>query len=283
MNAVQAEGRELIVVRYPGQLQQERPPPTRKPLARQTDPDRRPTKAERKEQARLERIELERKLARRKRASRRALLVGVAVAAVAGIIIFALARGGSPEATGSGAPSVTVELPNPDTLPGMLTTSPPWPNNVTQAGERLRILQLPQLNELVLHHHTDLLIYIDGQQVTVPANIGLDSTSSPPVASPLHTHSDLGTIHIESGDPNFEPVLGQFMDVWGVYFAQDRLGGNSAVGDTKIRAYVNGQEWTGDPTQIPLNDQDVIVLTFGTPDQVPADLTPAFNVDGTPA
>jgi hypothetical protein len=259
------------------------PAATRNPLARQTDPDRRPTKAERKEQARLERIELERRLARRKQASRRALLVGVAVAAVTGIIIFALSRGGSPEATGSGTPSVTVALPNPDTLPGMLTTSPPWPNNVAEAGERLRILQLPGLSDTVLHHHANLLIYIDGQQVTIPANIGLDSTGSPPVASPLHTHSDLGTIHVESADPNFEPVLGQFMDVWGVYFTKDRLGGNSAVGDTKVRAYVNGEEWTGDPTQIPLNDHDVIILTFGTPDQVPADLTPTFNVDGTPA
>jgi hypothetical protein len=251
-------------------------------LARQTDPDHRPTKAERKEQARLERIELERKLARRKQASRRALLVGVIVAAVIGILIFALARGGSPEATGSATPSVTVELPPPDTLPGILTSSPPWPNNVAQAGERLRILQLPGLSDTVLHHHADLLIYIDGQQVTVPANIGLDSTSSPPVASPLHTHSDLGTIHVESADPNFEPVLGQFMDIWGVYFTKDRLGGNSAVGDTKIRAYVNGQEWPGDPTQIPLNNREVIVLTFGTPDQVPDDLTPAFTVDGNP-
>jgi hypothetical protein len=250
-------------------------------VARQTDPDHRQTKAERKEQARLERIELERKLARRKQASRRALLGGVIVAAAVGVLIFALSRGGPSEAGGT-TPSVTVDLPPPDTLPGIMTSSPPWPNNVADAGERLRILQLPGLSDTVLHHHTDLLIYIDGQQVTVPANIGLDSTSSPTVASPLHTHSDLGTIHIESADPNFEPVLGQFMDIWGVYFTKDRLGGNSAVGQSKIRAYVNGQEWTGDPTEIPLNDHDVIVLTFGTPDQVPADLTPAFNVDGTP-
>jgi hypothetical protein len=250
-------------------------------LARQTDPDHRQTKAERKEQARLERIELERKLARQKQASRRALLVGVIVAAAVGGLIFALSRGGPSEAGGA-TPSVTVDLPPPDTLPGILTSSPPWPNNVADAGERLRILQLPGLSDTVLHHHTDLLIYIDGQQVTVPANIGLDSTSSPTVASPLHTHSDLGTIHIESADPNFEPVLGQFMDIWGVYFTKDRLGGNSAVGESKIRAYVNGQEWPGDPTEIPLNDHDVIVLTFGTPEQVPADLTPAFNVDGTP-
>jgi hypothetical protein len=250
-------------------------------VSRQTDPTRRPTKAERKEEARRERLELERRMARRKRASRRALIVGLAVAAIVGIIVFTLSRGGSTSANGSPTPSVTVALPDPATLPGILRTSPPWSNNVEQAAERLRILQLPQLSDTVLHHHTDLLIYIDGQPVTIPANVGL-SSSPPTVASPLHTHTALGTVHIESADPNFEPVLGQFMDVWGVYFTKDSLGGQTVVGNTKIRAYVNGQPWTGDPTQIPLNDKDVIVLTFGTPDQVPSDLTPAFNVDGTP-
>jgi hypothetical protein len=249
-------------------------------VSKQTDPNRRPTKAERKEQARLERIELERRIARRKKASRRALIVGVAAAVLVGGIVFALSRGGSPEAAGSTSP--TVQLPDPNKLPGIMKTSPPWPNNLAQANERLAILGLPQLNEAVLHHHTDLLIYIDGQPVTVPMNVGYDPTGNPSIASPLHTHSDLGTVHIESGDPNFQPVLGQFMDVWGVYFTKDCLGGHCASGDTKIRAYVDGQPWTGDPTQIPLKDHQVIVLTFGTADQVPSDLTPQFNIDGTP-
>jgi hypothetical protein len=249
-------------------------------VSKQTDPDRRPTKAERKEQARLDRMDLERRMARRKRASRRALIVGIGAAVLVGIIVFALSRSSGPTAASGESPSVTVQLPDPSTLPGILKTSPPWSNNVEQAAERLRILQLPQLSDTVLHHHTDLLISIDGQPVTVPANIGLGD--SPPVASPLHTHTDKGTIHIESADPTFQPVLGQFMDVWGVYFTNDQLGGNIATGDTKIRAYVNGDPWTGDPTQIPLNDGDVIVLTFGTADQVPQDLTPAFTIDGTP-
>jgi hypothetical protein len=248
-------------------------------VSKQTDPDRRPTKAERKEQARLDRVDLERKMARRKRASRRALIVGIAAAVVVGIIVFALSRNSG--TSNAGGPTPTVDLPDPNDLPGMLKTAPPWSNNIEQADARLAALGLPQLSDTVLHHHTDLLIYIDGQQVTIPANVGLNS-SDPIVASPLHTHGTLGTVHIESADPNFEPVLGQFMDVWGVYFTKDCLGGSCAVGDTKLRAYVDGEEWSGDPTQIPLNDGEVIVLTFGTADQVPDDLTPAFNVEGSP-
>src|SRR5204863_2260970 len=160
----------------------------------------------------------------------------------------------TPSATATASQGPTVQLPDPTNLPGIIRTSPPWPNNTDQAAARLAALDLPPAGSL-LHHHTDLLIYVNGQPATVPANVGLSSD----VQSPLHTHTDKGTIHIESQDTNFQPVLGQFMDVWGVYFTKDCLGGDCASGDTKIRAYVNGQEWTGDPTQIPLNDQEVIV------------------------
>jgi hypothetical protein len=251
------------------------------PVSKQTDPNRRPTKAERKEQARLERVELERRLTRRKQASRRALIVGIGAAVVVGIAVFALSRNsGEPAATGSAGP--TVDLPNPNDLPGMMKAQP-WSNNLAQANERLAKLDLPGLSELVLHHHTDLYIYIDGQPVTIPASIGYDPQGNPAVLSPLHTHDTSGTVHIESDDANFQPVLGQFMDVWGVYLTDQCLGDQCASGDTKIRAFVNGEGWAGDPTQIPLNDREVIVLTFGTADQVPDNLTPAFQIGGQPA
>jgi hypothetical protein len=251
-------------------------------VSKQTDPNRRPTKAERKEQARMERVELERRIARRKRTSRRALIVGIAAALIVGGVIFLLSRNGTPTTSASTGPSPTVELPDPAKLPGIMRAQP-WSNNLAQANERLALLNLPTLSETVLHHHTDLYIDIDGQPVTIPASIGYDPQGNPSVLSPLHTHDTSGTIHTESGDPNFQPVLGQFMDVWGVYLTKECLGDQCASGDTKIRAYVNGQEWTGDPTQVPLNDHDVIFLTFGTAEQVPQDLTPAFQIGGTPA
>jgi len=251
-------------------------------VSKQTDPNRRQTKAERKEQARLDRIELERKIARRKQTGRRVLVVGIVLAVVAGVGIFLLSRNsGEPTTSASSGQAPTVQLPDPNELPGIMKAQP-WPNNLAQADARLAKLNLPPLGG-ALHHHADLYIYIDGQPVTIPESIGYDPTGNPAVSSPLHTHDTTGTIHVESGDPNFAPVLGQFMDVWGVYLTKDCLGDQCASGDTKIRAYVNGQEWTGDPTQIPLNDHDVIVLTFGTANQVPQDLTPAFQIGGQPA
>jgi hypothetical protein len=242
------------------------------------DQDRRQTKAERKEQARRERIELERRIASRKRGRRRALVLGIMLAAVVGVILFTLSQGNSTNAQdGSASASVIDKLPDPSKLPGMLRTAPPWPDNIAQANERIAALSqlspMPQLGT-TLHHHANLLIYVDGQQVPVAAGIGYNPDAN--VFSPLHTHQTDGVIHIESADPTFEPVLGQFFDVWGVYLTKDCLGDKCAAGQSTLRAYVNGVEWTGDPTQIPLNDQVVIVLAFGSADQVPNPVPASF-------
>ena len=241
------------------------------------DQDRRQTKAERKEQARRERIELERRIASRKRGRRRVLIVGVVVIAIVGGVIVALSQGNGNGADGSASPSVTVQLPDPAKLPGMLRTAPPWPDNIDQANARMakmsELSPLPQLGA-VLHHHANLLIYVDGQQFPVAAGIGYNPNAN--VFSPLHTHDTSGVVHIESADPTFQPVLGQFFDVWGVYLTKDCLGDKCAAGDQTLRAYVNGKEWTGDPTQIPLNDQLVIVLAFGPPDQIPNPVPASF-------
>ncbi|TMK92102.1 MAG: hypothetical protein E6G37_09680 [Actinobacteria bacterium] len=243
----------------------------------QHDQDRRQTKAERKEQARRERVELERRIASRKRGRRRALVLGVVVAAIVGGILFALSQGNTNAADGSASPSVSVRLPDPATLPGILRTAPPWPDNIAQANERLAqlsaITPLPQLGA-TLHHHANLLIYIDGQQFPVAAGIGYNPDAN--VFSPLHTHDTSGVVHVESADPTFQPVLGQFFDVWGVYLTKDCLGDKCAAGDQTLRAYVNGKEWTGDPTQIPLNDEQVIVLAFGSANQVPNPVPASF-------
>jgi len=237
-------------------------------VARQTQSgqgaDGRQTKAEKKEQARLERIELQRKMAARKR-NRTILVIGVVAAALAiGGVVFL--TGGSKD------DGITVPLPNPDSLPGMLRTAPPWPNNTAQLPARLHALDLPQLGT-VLHHHVRLFVYVDGRPVTVPMNIGLSATA----ASPLHTHDTTGTGHVESEDPTFAPVLGQFFDVWGVYLTKDCLGGQCGDGTNQVRVFVNGKEWGGDPTQVPLTDLSAIVVTFGTADQLPNPMPNTFT------
>jgi hypothetical protein len=238
----------------------------------------RQTKAERKEQARIEREEIQRKQAARKRNRTISLIVGLVIAAVV-IGALVLAGGNNDNvATGSSPPPAgTVALPDPATLPGIMRTPPPWSNNVQQAPQRVAVLALPGLSDTILHHHVRLWIYVDGQQQTVPADIGLSQS----VASPLHTHDESGLVHIESDDPNFAPVLGQFMDVWGLYMTQDCLGDACVSGDRQLRVYVDGELYAGDPMQIPLDDQIAIVVTMGTQDQLPDPIPDSFTFTGS--
>jgi hypothetical protein len=241
--------------------------------------DRRPTKAERKEQARIEREEIERKQASRRRNRLVSLIVGGVIAAAVVGLVLVLGGSSSPTSSSSAATAPGgLPLPDPATLPGVLRTPPPWSNNVAQANERLAMLGLPGLSDTVLHHHVRLWIYVDGQPVVVPAEVGYSQQAN--VFSPLHTHDETGTVHVESADPNFQPVLAQFMDVWGVYFTSTCLGDACASGDRQLRVFVNGKPYSGDPTQLPLNDQDAIVVTMGTSDQVPDPIPDSFTFGG---
>jgi len=235
----------------------------------------RPTKAQRKEQARLEREEIQRKQAARSRNRVISLIVGLVIAA--GVVGLVLVLGGNGGTDNAASTPPAVALPPPDTLPGIMKAQP-WPNNTADLPARLAALDLPELSDVAgaLHHHIQLYIYVDGQPVTVPANIGLSNQA----ASPLHTHDDTGLVHVESADPNFAPVLGQFMDVWGVYFTKDCLGDNCNQGNQQVRVYENGQQYTGDPTLMPLTDLTAVVIAYGTPAQLPDPMPSSFPSAG---
>jgi hypothetical protein len=227
--------------------------------------DGRLTKAERKEQARYERESIQRRQAARKR--NRAVFAVVGVVVVAVVVGLIVLLGGNGNSSQDGASGSNVVLPDPATLKGILRTPPPWTNNTDQLGSRLAALKLPELSDAAgaLHHHIQLYIFVDGQPVVVPQNIGLSQTD----ASPLHTHDTTGLMHVESADVNFQPVLGQFMDVWGVYMTSTCLGDSCNAGDRQLRVYVNGDLYTADPTLMPLTDLETVVITFGTMAQLP--------------
>jgi hypothetical protein len=235
--------------------------------------DQRLTKAERKEQARIEREEIQRKQSARKR-NRTVTLVAVVVLAAVAIGLVVLLGGNGDGTTATPTPS-GVTIPDPATLPGILQTPPPWDNNLAQANERLADLGLPELSDTILHHHVHLWIYVDGQPVVVPMEVGYSQALQ--VFSPLHTHDATGLVHVESADPNFQPVLAQFMDVWGVYFTQTCLGDACNDGDRQLRVFLNGEEYTGDPTLLPLTDQAAVVITMGTKDQLPDPMPDSFT------
>jgi len=163
-------------------------------------------------------------------------------------------------------PAATVVV-NPDSLPGIRTTEAPWEPEVLHLRERLNAIGLPALREegAALHAHQHLDVFIKGKTVPVPGMIGVNVPEQ--FISPVHTHDGTGEIHIES--PSVQIYnLGQFFDIWGVRLSSNCIGAYCEDGQNSIKAFVNGQP-AGDPRSIELNDHIEIVLTYGTPDELP--------------
>lgn len=218
-----------------------------------TDPNRRPTKAERKEEARLEREAIQTRMAARRRSRTIALIVGVVIG-VAVIALVVMMSGGADEPT---------ETADPGELPGMLVTEPPWPSNTEQLAERLRVLDLPA-EGVAEHLHVPVYVFMNGEAVTVPANLGIAQSA----IAPLHTHDELGTLHVESAEIR-DFTLGEAFDVWGVRLSSNCLGGSCASGDITVRVFSGGEEMSGDPRDVVLEDTQAVVVTFGPEDALP--------------
>lgn len=109
------------------------------------------------------------------------------------------------------------------------------------------------------HFHPVIRIYTNGEEISVPPNIGVDPTQPPALMAGLHTHDESGTIHNEAGSG---ATLGDFFAVWGVPFSVNRLGPFEASGSKSVRMWADGQpsEGFGD---LQLEDGQQIVIAYG--------------------
>ena len=140
---------------------------------------------------------------------------------------------------------------------GLRTTPPPWPAQPAGLQERLGDLKFPPVGDESYHVHILLSVYRNGEKVTVPENIGFETTGA---HSSLHTHTPDGVVHMEADDP-YPYELGHFFTVWGVAFGADRLGGDVAGGDKKVHIYVNGKRARDE--RVVLADGDNVVVAYG--------------------
>jgi hypothetical protein len=217
---------------------------------------------------RQRRAERAREAARRHRRNRRRLGIAAALAVlvVAGLVTAAVVgRSGSGQAPGAAG-----------ALPGLQTGPAPWGANTADLAARLRAIGLPPLSPMegtAVHIHQHLDIYVDGRKVPVPALIGID----PAVGfAPLHVHDTSGVIHVES--PTVRSyTLGEFFAVWGVRFTSTCLGGYCAAGNRRLRVYVDGAPYRGDPTTITLEPHQEIVVAFGTAAQLPSPISSSYR------
>jgi hypothetical protein len=215
------------------------------------------TRTEKKELARRQREEI-RKRVRRAELRRRLLWAG-GVAAVLAVASYLILRPDEPAT-------------RPDRLPGELRTEAPWGANGDQTLERADLIGLPG-EGTALHEHANVQVFVHGERVSVPQGVGQASASD---FASLHTHTGDGLVHIESADVGHTFTLGEFFDVWGVRLSGQCIGGYCVSGDDELLVFKDGNRVTGSPRGVVLDEQSVIVLTFGTPAEVPSPL-PTFD------
>lgn len=116
-----------------------------------------------------------------------------------------------------------------------------------------------------LHYHPTLALFVDGRQIAIPANVGIDPTKDPMDMAGLHTHDTTGTIHVE-GAPH--ATLGKFFAIWEVPLSANQVGPYRAKGNQTVRMWVNGK-----PSRafgaLKLANGQKIVISYGSGERPP--------------
>ncbi|HHT12462.1 MAG TPA: hypothetical protein GX013_04760 [Propionibacterium sp.] len=123
---------------------------------------------------------------------------------------------------------------------------PPW----DAPRDAISYIQAAGLRELHLGADEDpwildLEVQVDGEDVEIPAFIGIDRLRA--VQAPVHTHDPGGEVWLE-GDENRDSTLGHVFELWGVQFSDECLG--AACGGVTVT--VDGEVLDGDPTELML-------------------------------
>lgn len=132
-------------------------------------------------------------------------------------------------------------------------TAPPWPapRDAVSYIDYARLPRLP-LDASDDPHLLTLEVSLSGQQVEVPAYVGIDRLRA--VQAPCHTHDASGTVWIE-GRGGQDVTLGQFFDVWGVRLTAACLG--ALCGTTSVTA--DGHT-VSSPRDLRLRDVGLVVV-----------------------
>jgi hypothetical protein len=119
-----------------------------------------------------------------------------------------------------------------------------------------------------IHWHAHLSIFLDGEEVVIPAGVGIiignviDTDVSRMKMSPMHTHDTDGIIHIEQVNPTNRTLrLGYFFRVWGESFNSTCLFDDCNSGGKVLKMTVNGYANREFDSYMP-QDKDEIVLRY---------------------
>ncbi len=174
--------------------------------------------------------------------------------------------------------------PGPETVP-----VPKGPKLATllnaATGQTIDGVQCQAGEQTVVHVHTHLTIFVNGQARVIPYGIGIpgfqavETNAGPFVETGscfywLHVHAYDGIVHIESPSTTQSFTLGQFFDEWGIPLSSTQVG--PATGKVTVFFTSPGKKpglYTGNPRNLPLGDHYQIQLDVGTPIVAPVQVT----------
>lgn len=115
------------------------------------------------------------------------------------------------------------------------------------------------------HVHTHLSVFLDGQQIAVPGQIGIiPQSGGGHCFYALHTHDKSGKLHVEAGAPATF-TLGQIFDIWGQPLQGDNFAG---ITGKEVVIYVTDAgvvtQATGDWRNIELSSHREITVQIGS-------------------
>lgn len=204
--------------------------------------------------------------ASRQRPDKRRYYYAAAAALAIAVIIVLVAAQSDDDQT-----ATSTTAPTGSAAGSLLRTEAPWAPQYENLEERVEAAGFPPVGDESFHVHALLSLFVDGEQVPVPTNIGIDQSSG--YHSPLHTHTPDGVIHFEADEPS-PFTLQQVFSMWGVDFSSDRLGAYTPEAGKQIHVYVNGEP-VADPGGYEIEDGDNVVVAYGTagsfPTEPPAD------------
>jgi hypothetical protein len=220
------------------------------------------SRKEQKERLRQERLAREKAAASAAARRRRFQLGGGAIvlaAAIVVVVVLVIGSGGG-GSNSSGASTTASNASESGAQTGDQATKAPWKPEYSFLAQRLAALNFPEQSDAGYHVHTKLFLYVDGKQVTVPANFGIDPQGR--FLAPIHTHDTTGVIHLES--TQYYPfTLGQMFDIWGVKFSDTQLGAYQAgTGGNVLQVWVNGKQ-VSDPVNYKFKAHDIVIVGYG--------------------
>ena len=90
------------------------------------------------------------------------------------------------------------------------------------------------------HVHSHLSIFLNGEALSVPGEIGIVDQGANDCFYPLHTHDRSGKIHVEAAAPALF-TLGQLFSIWGEELMDTNIGDITGLPSTDIRH----RQWRG--------------------------------------